>query len=225
MINELMQSNIDCVMDDINEFPDSWVELYNPTDAAINLKDYKIGLKEKASKAWQLPDKTVEGKSYVLVYCDKEEDGMHTDFRLETTKESSLYLFLGKDVADQVTFDKQPAPNIAYGRKTDGSGEWGYQLTPTPGMANKGDVCDAKHLLGEPVFSRKGIIISEPSSFTTGQGISLTLSLPEGAPEGTQIRYTLGQRVRHQLRIIPELRFFIDDSLDYIDHIDELLKS
>ena len=39
-----------------------------------------------------------------------------------------------------------------------------------------------------------------------------------------QIRYDLGTRVRNQLRIIPELRFFIDDSLDYIDHIDELLK-
>ena len=39
-----------------------------------------------------------------------------------------------------------------------------------------------------------------------------------------QIRYALGQRVRYQLRIVPELRFFIDDSLDYIDHIDELLK-
>ena len=38
------------------------------------------------------------------------------------------------------------------------------------------------------------------------------------------IRFELGQRVRNQLRIIPELRFFIDDSLDYIDHIDELLK-
>lgn len=38
------------------------------------------------------------------------------------------------------------------------------------------------------------------------------------------IRYELGTRVRNQLRIIPELRFFIDDSLDYIDHIDELLK-
>ena len=37
------------------------------------------------------------------------------------------------------------------------------------------------------------------------------------------VRYTLGQRVRNQLRIIPELRFFIDDSLDYIDRIDELL--
>ena len=39
------------------------------------------------------------------------------------------------------------------------------------------------------------------------------------------IRYELGTKVRHQLRIIPELRFFIDDSLDYIDRIDELLKS
>lgn len=39
----------------------------------------------------------------------------------------------------------------------------------------------------------------------------------------SQLRYALGQRVRHQLRIVPELRFYIDDSLDYIDHIDELL--
>ena len=38
------------------------------------------------------------------------------------------------------------------------------------------------------------------------------------------IRYELGKRIRNQVRIIPELRFFIDDSLDYIDHIDELLK-
>ena len=38
------------------------------------------------------------------------------------------------------------------------------------------------------------------------------------------IRYDLGQKVRNQLRIIPELRFFLDDSLDYIEHIDELLK-
>jgi ribosome-binding factor A len=39
-----------------------------------------------------------------------------------------------------------------------------------------------------------------------------------------QIRYELGTRVKNQMRIIPELRFFIDDSLDYIERIDELLK-
>ena len=38
------------------------------------------------------------------------------------------------------------------------------------------------------------------------------------------MRYELGTRVHNQLRIIPELRFFIDDSLDYIERIDELLK-
>ena len=38
------------------------------------------------------------------------------------------------------------------------------------------------------------------------------------------VRYELGKRLRYQLRIIPELRFFVDDSLDYIEHIDELLK-
>ncbi len=38
------------------------------------------------------------------------------------------------------------------------------------------------------------------------------------------IRYELGTRVRHQLRIIPELKFFVDDSLDYIEKIDQLLK-
>jgi len=38
------------------------------------------------------------------------------------------------------------------------------------------------------------------------------------------IRYELGKCVRFQLRIIPELKFFVDDSLDYIEKIDELLK-
>ena len=38
------------------------------------------------------------------------------------------------------------------------------------------------------------------------------------------LRYELGTRIRHQMRIIPELRFYIDDSLDYIERIDELLK-
>lgn len=38
------------------------------------------------------------------------------------------------------------------------------------------------------------------------------------------IRFLLGRKIGKQMRIIPELRFFVDDSLDYIDKIDELLK-
>jgi ribosome-binding factor A len=40
-----------------------------------------------------------------------------------------------------------------------------------------------------------------------------------------KIRFELGNKVRSQLRIVPEIAFFIDDSLDYIDKIDKLLKS
>jgi ribosome-binding factor A len=39
------------------------------------------------------------------------------------------------------------------------------------------------------------------------------------------IRYDLGKRIAKQLRIIPDLRFHLDDSLDYIENIDRLLKN
>ena len=39
----------------------------------------------------------------------------------------------------------------------------------------------------------------------------------------SQLRFELGKRVRHQLRIIPEMKFFQDDSLDYLENIDRLL--
>lgn len=39
------------------------------------------------------------------------------------------------------------------------------------------------------------------------------------------IRHELGRRVKKQLRLVPELQFFIDDSIDYAQHIDKLLNS
>lgn len=184
VINELMQSNIDCIMDDLHEFPDSWVELYNNSDESINLKDYQIGTKD--GNAWQLPNKTIDAKGFIVVYCDKEEWSLHTDFRLDTGKGRVVYLLMGNEVVDSLpaALPKMPAPNIAYGRKTDGGSEWGYQLTPTPGATNCGEVCDEKHILGEPVFSELGRVM------TTSKKFSLTLSLPKDAPEGTQIYYT-----------------------------------
>jgi len=189
VINELMQSNIDCVMDDLNDYPDSWVELYNPTSAALNLQDYKIGTKENASKAWQLPSRMVPPGQRVLIYCDKagEDAGvspMHTDFRLESGKGCNVYLFKGETVCDEVIdLKKQPAPNIAYGRKTDGNGEWGYQQKATPGAANYGQLC--QDILKAPEFSRSGSVMAGTTTF------SLTLSAPDGSPAGTTIRYTL----------------------------------
>jgi len=41
---------------------------------------------------------------------------------------------------------------------------------------------------------------------------------------GKMIRNALGRSIRHQVRIIPELAFYIDDSMDYAERIDRLLK-
>lgn len=40
-----------------------------------------------------------------------------------------------------------------------------------------------------------------------------------------RIRGMLGRKVGKQLRVVPELEFYIDDSLDYIDNIDRLLNT
>jgi len=39
-----------------------------------------------------------------------------------------------------------------------------------------------------------------------------------------QIRRMLGARVRNQMRVVPELTFALDDSFEYIEKIDNLLK-
>ena len=108
----------------------------------------------------------------------------HTDFRLETANGCEVWLFNGQTVSDKVTgLKKQPAPNIAYGRKTDGSEEKGYQTIPTPGAANCGEVSDK--VLGDPVFSELGRVV------TDGQSLTIELTLPKGSPEGTEIYMTV----------------------------------
>ncbi|GIZ07942.1 30S ribosome-binding factor RbfA [Flavobacterium sp. UMI-01] len=48
----------------------------------------------------------------------------------------------------------------------------------------------------------------------------------EGIKSNTAlIKHDLAQRVRKQLRRVPNLVFFIDDSLDYIEKIDNALKN
>ena len=50
-------------------------------------------------------------------------------------------------------------------------------------------------------------------------------SLLEGIKSNTaRIRHELSQRTRNQLRRVPELFFYIDDSLDYIETIDKSLR-
>ena len=62
--------------------------------------------------------------------------------------------------------------------------------------------------------------------------VYLSIFPAENAKEAVQavsdkaglVRSELGKKLRNQLRHIPEFAFFLDDSLDYIDRIEDLLK-
>lgn len=183
VINEVMQSNIDYLMVD-NDFPDSWVELYNTTDSPINIGGYYFGEKADVTKAWKLPSgSVVPAKGHFLIYCDKAATGVHTDFRVDAGKAHLYLLDKEGEVVDNLDMVEMPAANIAFGRVTDGAEEWQYEFAPTAGKPNAGTgVADAANVLPDPVFSTKGGLCSEP--------LTVTISLPEGAPEDAFIVYT-----------------------------------
>lgn len=158
VFNEIMQSNVDALMVK-KDFPDSWIELYNTRHASLGLKGWRIGLTDDYTKAWAFRNSmTIAGHGYLLVYCDKVDNGyQHTDFHLDA-KRCTLYLWDAEgNLVDSLAHPKQPAPNIAYGRTVDGSGAWQYEVTPTPGEANAGVFTD--QMLPDPVFSLEGCVV------------------------------------------------------------------
>lgn len=181
-INEVMQSNVDYLVVD-NDFPDSWVELYNTSDAPVDLKGAFIGLTTDHQAAYCIPQECIiPPKGYVVIYCDKEDRGLHTDFRLESGKGNLYFFSPNGDLIDELHHKKMPAPNVAFGRIADGSEEWQYEIEPSAGGPNNGLV--STKVLPNPVFSAIGGSYIEP--------ISITISIPdEKLPEDTKVYITL----------------------------------
>lgn len=182
VINEVMQSNIDYLMVD-DDFPDSWVELYNTTRGSINLNGWRIGTKEDFATCYALPSVTIAAGGHIVVYCDKENNGMHTDFRVDSGK-GNIFLYNASGVlVDELTLAKMPSPNVAYGRVTDGNSEWHYKYVPTAGKANGSG--GAKAVLPQPLFNvTGGVFTSAPSQW-------LSITMPEGSLDDWLIFYTL----------------------------------
>jgi len=186
-INELMQSNIDLVRDDLQDFPDSWIELYNDSNDTVSIQNWVISITSDYQSGWKISNSvTIPPNSYVLIYADKAATGLHTDFRVDSGSGGSLYLFdeNGNQIDVVKNIPKQPAPNIAYGRISDGNNSWAYFVTATPLSPNKGKTTTA--LLPSPIFSQQGGIFKD--------SVTLKLSMPsslqnELAP--SDLHYTL----------------------------------
>ena len=186
-INEFMQSNINLVRDDLQEFPDSWIELFNDSDEEVTIQNWIVSDDANYQNGWKITDPViVSPKGYLLIYTDKTSKGLHTHFRLDSGNGGAIYLFdeNGNQIDAVKSIPRQPAPNIARGRITDGNALWSYFVTATPGAENIGKTADI--LLSPPVFNQPGGIFKE--------NVNLRLSLPYGAPKAivlSDIHYTL----------------------------------
>lgn len=178
--NEIMQSNVDNLFVE-HDFPDSWVELYNSSNADINITGYKIGTSIDKETAYQITAATtIPADGYIVIYCDKLADKLHTNFRLESVDNGELYLFDASDnLVDHLSYPAMPAANIAYGVSCSDD-TWGWELTPTPGTKNEGEITTS--MLPAPIFSMAGKVMSSSGK--------VTITMPTGVPSDTRIYIT-----------------------------------
>ena len=182
LINEIMQSNVDGLVAD-SDFPDSWVELYNPTSSVLSLQNYRLGTTDDAGTAYRLSG-SIPAHGYALVYCDKVSKGMHTDFNLDCDDPGRLYLFdSNQQVVDRIDYPRMLAPGVGYGRTDDGGSTWQYVRNATPGASNAGGRY-ADQLLPDPLFSLDGQLMTSAAQ--------LQITLPSvSLPADVRIYYTL----------------------------------
>ena len=179
VINEILTQNYGSLTNLYDEDGDSpdYIELYNTTNAAINISGWKL---VNEDNIWLIPNGvSLRSNSYLSIWAsgkDKSVNALHTNFELGTKGE---YLGL-YDAQNNLVFDfgaKYPTQynNLSYGVST--SGAFRYFNTITKGAAN------GNGLLGK---------VATPE-VSTGRGYyysSITETLQCATPNAT-IRYTL----------------------------------
>ena len=131
-----MPSNITILMDDIYEYPDSWVELYNAGDEDVDIYDYSFSDDSKTIKKWVLKEHVViPAKGYKLLYFDKEGYGLHASFRLDIGG-ATLSMYDPSGVLVNKFKYKKDIFNTSFGRVPDGGSEIFTLTEATPGNTN-----------------------------------------------------------------------------------------
>ena len=139
VINEFMASNDTTIADTSGEFAD-WVEIYNPSDEAVDLAGMTFSNGDDASAIpTGFPNiTTISAGGFIFVWFDKdpEEGPLHIDAKLSGSGESvMLFDTDGTTVIDSIVFGEQ-FTDVSMGRFPDSSDTWTLSVTPTPGASN-----------------------------------------------------------------------------------------
>lgn len=141
VINEVMPSNKTTCADEAGGFPD-WIELYNTSDAVVDLGGYSItDNPDVPRKAVQPAGLTIAPKGVLIFWADKPSTPTprHLPFKLSASGEGvALFDPAGKRV-DQFTWPAATS-DISFARVPDGTGAIVSCAAPTCGQPN-GTAC------------------------------------------------------------------------------------
>ena len=183
LINEVVADNLSTLKDENGKYSD-WIELYNPTDDAVNLRGYYLSDSKNNLSKWAFPDVCIERDGYLVVFCDKAEGDtfLHTNFSINSDKETIYLSDENENVIDSIRLENQQC-DISYGRIFGNANEAGFLPYSTPQEANPSRFIrdnSPEADWGEVVFSLEGGRYDEPIVVELSCGI-----------EGAAILYTL----------------------------------
>ncbi len=178
IINELMAANVGAVMSPAYNF-DSWVELYNPTEEAVDLAGMYLSDDGNMLTRWQLPADigSVPAKGFKVVWLGSNDIlTTQAPFHLDCDG-GTIYL---SDQQGQLVSSvdyPQAMSRTSWARTTDGGDAWGWTANATPGKSNAAAVFAAQRL-DAPEVSVGSRLFQEPFTFEVA------------IPQGTILMYT-----------------------------------
>ena len=137
VINELMASNAGVVMSPATNF-DSWIEIYNPSNEAVDLGGMYMSDDASNLTMWKLPTnvgKVPAGGYKVLWLGSNDILSTQAPFKLDCDGGT---ICLSDRQGNLVVSQNYPASmsRCSYARTTDGGEEWGWTAEATPGKSN-----------------------------------------------------------------------------------------
>jgi gliding motility-associated-like protein len=182
VINEYSCSNVTGPTDAFGERED-WIELHNPTAAAVDISGYYLSDKAGSPLKWAVPaGNSVPAGGYIMVFCSKRDlvsgGQLHPNFTLAQTKGETIMLSnaIG-NVIDSVKMIHMTKNDHSVGRSTNGAADWKLFLAPTPNAANAG---------AQPFYTPTPIMDIAPGFYPGAQSVTITCT-----EAGATIRYTM----------------------------------
>jgi hypothetical protein len=129
-INELVASSTET---------SDWIELYNPTNGAIDLSGFFLSDDLSDPLKWAFPQGSVIlPEDYLVVKANNEDKNLQTSFRLGRDEAVVLTTPGGTTVIDSIDFTETDVPvDRSYGRSRDGGDIWITFPLPTRGSTNR----------------------------------------------------------------------------------------